>query len=138
VLQRLIASAPLDRDVRLTVLRTEGRRPLRVRLTSMPLAVAGDRVAAEFGFVLREPERQGELGGMPPLSAPPAVAVVIRGSAADKAGLEVDDAILTVNDRPVLTRDAAREALADASLQQPLRLTVRRGGGQIPLTLAPS
>ena len=49
LLQRLIAAAPVDAESKLTVLRADGRRALRVRLTSMPPNVAGDRVAAEFG-----------------------------------------------------------------------------------------
>src|SRR5438105_2928107 len=49
LLQRLIAAASPDQDVRLTVLRPDGRRLLPVRLTVMPRPVAGERVAAEFG-----------------------------------------------------------------------------------------
>jgi len=37
----------------------------------------------------------------------------------------------------VLTRDAAREALAGASVDRPLQLTVRRDGRRLPLTLEP-
>ena len=44
LLQRLIARAPVDQDIRLTVLRTEGRRPVAVRLVTMPRPVAGERV----------------------------------------------------------------------------------------------
>ena len=36
LLQRLIARAPVDQDIRLTVLRTEGRRPVAVRLVTIP------------------------------------------------------------------------------------------------------
>jgi serine protease Do len=53
-LQRQIAAAPTDCDTLLTVLRPGGRRALKVRLTTMPLAIAGERVAAEFGFSLQE------------------------------------------------------------------------------------
>ena len=140
LLQRLIAAAPVDAESKLTVLRADGRRALRVRLTSMPSNVAGDRVAAEFGFVLQEPLPQGgELGGARPASTAPAVSVVIRGGAADRAGLAIGDVILQIGDRPVLTRDAVREALAEQALDRPLALTVRRGQGQLSLTLpAPS
>src|SRR6185436_4213436 len=65
LLQRLIAAAPVDRESDLTVLRPEGRRALKVRLTSMPPTVAGERVAAEFGFSLREPLPPGESGRRP-------------------------------------------------------------------------
>ena len=43
-----------------------------------------------------------------------------------------------VNDRPVLTRETAREALAEASPERPLRLIVRREDERVPLTLEPA
>jgi S1-C subfamily serine protease len=135
LLQRLIAAAPVDAESKLTVLRADGRRALRVRLTSMPPNVAGDRVAAEFGFALQESLPQGEPGGSRPASTVPAVSVVIRGGAADKAGLAIGDVILQIGDRPVITRDAVREALAEQALDRPLALTIRRGEGRLPLTL---
>jgi S1-C subfamily serine protease len=65
--------------------------------------------------------------------------VIVRKSAAERAGLTVGDVILQINDRSVETRDALREALADAGLDAPLRLTVRRGGSRLSvvLTLSP-
>ena len=143
-LQRLIAAAPLETDVRLTVLRADGRHQLPIRLAPMPRAVVGERIAAEFGFVIRDPETPSERTRTPvpsptpaPSSAIAAVGAVVRGSTAEKAGLEVGDVILQVGQHPVPTRDAAREALADASPERPLSLTVRRGAGQISLTLSP-
>jgi S1-C subfamily serine protease len=134
LLQRLIARAPADADVRLTVLRKEGRRALPVRLMVMPRPVAGERVAAEFGFVLRETDAgAGATGPPPPV---PQVTLVARDSMAEKAGLAVGDVILQINDRGVVTRDAAREALGDAGLEQPLQLTVRRGREALSLTLS--
>src|SRR5438046_10418236 len=66
-LQRMIATGPVERDARLTVLRAEGRRALPVRLVQMPRAVAGERVAAEYGFLLRAPDGPPpELGGGSP------------------------------------------------------------------------
>lgn len=136
LLQRLIARAPTDDEIRLTVLRREGRQPLPVRLMAMPTAVAGERMAAEFGFVLREPAAPA---GQPVRQPPnvPAVTFVVRGSVAEKAGLEVGDVLLQVNDRAVLTRDAAREALGEVPGDRPLQLTVRRGAEQVSLTLGP-
>jgi serine protease Do len=133
LLQRLIARAPVDSDVRLTVLRREGRRPLPVRLVAMPQAVVGERVAAEFGFVLQEAPAPAERGMRP--TPPPSVSFVAKGSAAEKAGLEVSDVIVQVNEQTVVTRDAAREALGELGLEQPLRLTVRRAGAHVSLTL---
>jgi serine protease Do len=136
LLQRLIARAPTDDEIRLTVLRREGRQPLPVRLMAMPTAVAGERMAAEFGFVLREPAAPaGQPVRQPPNA--PAVTFVVRGSVAEKAGLEVGDVLLQVNDRAVLTRDAAREALGEVPADRPLQLTVRRGAEQVSLTLGP-
>ena len=57
----------------------------------------------------------------------PAVGAVIPRSAAARAGLEVGDTIVQINDHPVLTREAVREALADLDPDQPLRLVVVRG-----------
>jgi serine protease Do len=149
LLQRLIAAAPADRESRLTVLRPEGRRALTVRLTSMPSHVAGERVAAEFGFALGEVAATGEGGGLRPVrppveaGAPPSgtlaatVAVVARGSAAEKGGLEVGDVIVAVAERSVASADAAREALAEREPDRPLALTVRRGERPVSLTLSP-
>jgi serine protease Do len=146
LLQRLIAAAPVDREASLTVLRAEGRRALKVQLTSMPPAVAGERVAAEFGFSLREPNPPGEPVAPRPArglemlgsgSAAPTVGVVTKGSAAEKAGLEVGDVIVAVGERPIATGDAAREALADREPDRPLPLTVRRGDRRLSLTLSP-
>ena len=135
LLQRLIARAPVDADIRLTVLRREGRRPLPVRLVSMPRLVAGERVAAEFGFVVRDPDAPAGPGAGPPPGVP-AVTFVVRGSAADKAGLAIGDVIVRVNEQAVPTRDAVREVLGELSVEQPLRLTVRRDGREVSLTLS--
>jgi serine protease Do len=140
-LQRLIARGPVERDARLTVLRTEGRRALNVRLAQMPRTVAGERVAAEYGFILRDPDGpQPELGGRRPAGVGAAAAVVslvVKDSAAARAGLEVGDVILEVQETSVVTRDAAREALADLAPEQSLHLTVRREGRRLPLEIAP-
>lgn len=135
LLQRLIARTPVGSDSRMTVLRTDGRRQLAVRLTVMPPEIAGDRVAAEFGFVLREPQPQGELGGL--ASGVPVVAAVLRGSAAEKAGLQVGDVLVEIGERAVLSREAARTLLAEVALDRPLTLTLRRGESRFGLTLGP-
>jgi serine protease Do len=127
LLQRLIAAASAETETRLTVLRAEGRRRVAVKLGAMPRAVVGERIAAEFGFIVREPEGPG--------AAPPSIAVVIRGSSAEQAGLEAGDVILQVNEQAVVSREAAREALADAVPERPLRLTVRRGTSHLSVTL---
>jgi S1-C subfamily serine protease len=95
----------------------------------MPRAVVGERIGAEFGFIVRDPE--------PGSSTALGVSVVVPKSAADRGGLEVGDVILQVNDLGVVTRDALREALADSGLETPLRLTVRRpaNGERLSLVL---
>ena len=137
VLQRLIAGSSLEVDVRLTVLRADGRHELVMRLAPMPREVAGERVAAEFGFVIRDSQGQGEPPSQGAGSATAAVVAVMRGSVAEKAGLIVGDVILQIGDRPIVTRDAAREALAEASSERPLRLIVRRDRETLAVTIPP-
>lgn len=136
LLQRLIARAPTEGDTRVTVLRSEGRRQFDVRLTAMPLEIVGERVAAEFGFVLRDAELAGDAGAGSSAGAA-LVAVVLRGGSAERAGLQQGDVVLQVGERAVLTRQATREALAETPLDQPLRLTVRRGDHRLTLALPP-
>jgi serine protease Do len=135
MLQRLVAAAGADRDVRLTVLRPEGRRPLVVRLGAMPRPVAGERVAVEFGFTLRAPAARGEGPGPEITADTPAVAAVMPRTAASRAGLLAGDTILQINDRPVLTRESAGEVLADVDPETPLRLVVAREKQQLSLIL---
>jgi serine protease Do len=134
-LQRAIASTSVGETVRLTVLRTEeGRRPVQVKVGAMPEAMAADRVAAEYGFFVRDPEAQPELGGARP-SAVPSVAAVLPRSRAERAGLQVGDVLTEVNGRPVVTLDAVREALLAAGPDGPLPLIFRRDQEQIAVTL---
>ena len=135
LLQRLIASAGPGRDVRLTILRADGRRRLDVKLASMPRSVLGERIGAEFGFVVREPETAGPSALS--VVTVPTVSVVVPRSPADQAGLEVGDIILQVGERVVLTREEVREALADAGLEAPLRLMLGRGANRLSVTLRP-
>ena len=135
LLQRLVAAAGFEKEVRLTVLRPAGRSEVVVKLGVMPTAMAGERVAAEFGFVMREAEAPA-----PEASAPagsPAIVAVLKGSAAENAGLKVGDVILQVDGRDVPTGVAAREALADVDVARPLALTFRRAGASRSVTLAP-
>jgi serine protease Do len=136
-LQRAIASTSVGETVRLTVLRSEeGRRPVQVQVGAMPDALAADRVAAEYGFLVRDPEGQPELGGARP-SAVPSVAAVLPRSRAERAGLQVGDVLTEVNGRPVVTVAAVREALLAAGPDGPLPLILRRDQEQIAVTLDP-
>jgi serine protease Do len=137
-LQRAIASTTVGETVRLTVLRREeGRRPVQVKVGPMPDQVAAERVAAEYGFLVREPDGQPELGGARP-AVTPSVAAVLPRSRAERAGLKVGDVLTEVNGRPVVTLDAVREALLAAGPDGPLPLVLRRDQERIVVTLEPT
>jgi serine protease Do len=133
-LQRLIAHTASGETIGLTILGREGRRRLSVRVGTMPDAVAADRVAAEFGFLVRDPDGQVEESASRQAS-PPTVAAVLAKSPAERAGLQVGDTLVEVNGRPVQTLEAAREALLAASLERPLALLVRRESSTMSLVL---
>lgn len=136
-LQRLVAATPVGEELPLTVLRRgQGRQRLSVRVGVMPEAAAADRVAIEFGFLVRDPEGQAEGSGASRLaSGPPSVAAVIARGSAETAGLQVGDVLVEINGRPVLTLEAARQALLAAALDKPLPLLVRRDEERLSLTL---
>ncbi len=137
-LQRLVGATPVGDEVVLTVLRgEEGRRKVAVRVGVMPPEVVAERVAAEFGFAVRDVSEQRTGSPARPASVP-TVGIVLRGSEAERAGLKVGDLIVEVNGRSVLSRQAASEALADVTTEQPLALTVRRGEERVRLTLGPA
>ena len=132
-LQRLVSATPIGEMVSLTVLRAEeGRRPVTIQVGAMPLEVAAERVAAEFGFSLR---RGSQEGSSAPSGEVPAVGFVLRDSRAERGGLRAGDVILEVNARRLASAHAVAQALAEVSFDQPLRLAVRRGGERISLTL---
>jgi len=135
LLQKLVSAAGLEKEVRLTVLRPEGRSEVALRLGVMPTAMVGERVAADFGFVMREIEAPPAEAATPGGSS--AIIAVMRGSAAERAGLTVGDVIVEVNGQDVGTGVAAREALADVDSARPLRLTFRRAGASRSVTLSP-
>jgi S1-C subfamily serine protease len=64
-------------------------------------------------------------------------AVIARGSA-ETAGLQIGDVLVEINGRPVLTIDAARQALLAAALDKPLPLLVRRDEESLSFTLKPA
>ena len=135
-LQRLVASTSAGETVPLTVLRRDdGRRRVSVRVGLMPDTVAADRVAAEFGFLVREPDAPGEGEPARLSEGPPTVGAVVRRSPAEAAGLQVGDVLVDVNGRAVLTLAAAREALLGSSLERPLALVVKRDSERLALTL---
>ena len=135
-LQRYVAAAGVGETVTLTVLRRDlGRRPVQVRVGPMPDPVAAERVAAEYGFLIREPEAQPELGGTRPPAASPAVAAVLPRSRAASAGLAAGDVLVEVDGKPVATLEAVRDVLLTVRDQGPLALVVRRGNDRLSLLL---
>ena len=137
-LQRLISRAGVGETVQLTVLRRdEGRRGVAVRLAPMPDPVAAERVAAEFGFFVREAEPSGDLG--PPrrvAGAPPTVAGILPRSRADAAGLQAGDVLVEVNGRGVETIASVHEALLGVAVDGPLSLVVRRDRDRVAVRIA--
>jgi len=137
-LQRYVAAAGVGETVTLTVLtQNQGRRPLQVRIAPMPEAVAAERIASQYGFLLREPDGgQPEIGGARPPAGPPTVAVIIPKSQAEGAGLKVGDVLIEVAGKPVDSLDAAREALVALPPQPgPLALVVSRDHSRVALVL---
>ena len=126
-LQRFVAATGVGETVTVTVLRREqGRRPVQVRIGTMPEAVAAERIAAEYGFLLRDPDAQPELGGAKPLAGPASVGAVLPKSRAEAAGLQAGDVLIEINGRPIGSLDAAREALLGVGRPSALTLVVRR------------
>lgn len=135
-LQRSVASSAVGETVALTVLtRDTGRRPVEVRIGPMPEAVAADRVAARYGFLLREPEPQPELGGVRPPALPPTVGAVLAKSRAEAAGLRAGDVVVEVDGKPVGSLDAMREALLGVAEHGSLSLVVSRDRARLSFVL---
>jgi serine protease DegS len=63
------------------------------------------------------------------------VGVVLRGGAAEKAGLKAGDVLIEIDGHPVLTLEAVRQALAEVSIDAPLPLTVIRGDDQMSVVI---
>ncbi len=131
-LQRLVGATPAGQELRLVVLRDGQRRELRIRVGAMPPEVVAERVAAEFGFVVRDPSAEEA----PPGAVRPAViAGVFERSAADHAGLRVGDRVVGLNGEAVGSVDAFRRRLQGVVLRESLRLRVERRGEPLDLVL---
>src|SRR5262245_5341076 len=134
-LQRYIAAANVGETVTLTVFRRDqGRRPIEVRIGSMPDSVAADRVAAEYGFLLRDPEALPEPAGAR-VSGPPTVAVVFPSGRAESAGLQVGDVLVEVGGKPVESVTAVREVLLGLTERGALPLVVKRDQQRLSVVL---
>jgi serine protease Do len=135
-LQRYVASAGIGETVTLTVFRDDrGRQPVEVRIGPMPESVAADRISAEYGFLLREPEARPAPRGAPPPVGPPTVAVVVSGGRAEVAGLHVGDVLVEIDGKAVESLDAVRRALLGLSERSPLSLVVQRDRQRLSFVL---
>jgi serine protease Do len=137
-LQRIVAGAPLDHELPVTVLRRDGRQRLLVRLQPMPPEIAGERVAADFGFFMREgsAEEAGSRRHEPGLESLALITDVVAGSAAEHGGLMAGDVLRLINAQPLRSFRDATLILSRLPLDQPLRLVVRRGDDdELALTL---
>ena len=128
--QRVVGATPIDHDVSLTVLRPgEGRRTMTVRLALMPPEMVGERVAAEFGFFVRENSVEQVVGNsFGPADSVAVVGEVLPGSHAERGGLRTGDVLREINGERLQSFRHATQALARARLDQLLRLVVARGG----------
>jgi len=134
-LQRLVGATPAGQELRLVVLREGQRRELRIRVGAMPPDVVAERVAAEFGFVVRDASAEEAPSGA---VRPAVVAGVLERSAADHAGLRVGDRVVGVNGEAVGSVDAFRRRLQGVVLRESLRLRVERRGEPLDLVLPPA
>ncbi len=66
----------------------------------------------------------------------PMVARVFSNSPAEQAGLRSGDLVVAANDRPLLSQPALAEIL-NATKGAPVKLTIRRGGADFPVTVTP-
>ena len=162
-LQRVVGAAPPGRTLAVTVLRSGRRSDVRIAVGAMPPDIVAERVAAEFGFLVR-PAPRDEPGGSPPSgpsgpggagrgpgagrsplavagAAPPGTPVVVavgEGSSAARAGLAVGDRILAVGGVTVDTPEALRGRLQDQLLRDQLVLSVERRGEPRTVVLPPA
>ena len=122
----------------------------RLATANAPLC---DRLAPTPGIALHalgqyEPEMRAEARAAFGFAAPVSVETVVPGSAAARAGLADDDALVAVNGESVggnlppkadsAERGAALALIARAPADRPLRLEVLRGGRRFSLTVPPS
>jgi regulator of sigma E protease len=80
-------------------------------------------------------ERVGLRLYRPPLE--PVIGQLVRGGAAERAGLAVGDRILAADDKPLESWEALVAAV-QARPEVPLRLTIERGGARQALTVVPA
>jgi S1-C subfamily serine protease len=124
--QRLVASLPPGRDVRLELLRGGAAREVEVRLGTQPKIEAAE-AESELGFnvqeitepLLRERRLDSSRGAF--------VNFVARGSPAREAGIEIGDVIVQVEETPISNLDDFRRAMAAVSSAPRFLIQAKRG-----------
>lgn len=132
-LQRIVGATAAGRELPVVVLRDGRRRELRVRVGQMPPEVVAERIAAEFGFLVREPAANESAPAGEP--QPPVVAAVLERSAADRGGLKVGDRIVAIEGVDVGSIESLRQRLREVLLRNEVRLRVQRRGEPVALVL---
>jgi len=136
VLQRLVGATPDGQELKLVVLREGRRRELRIRVGAMPAEAVAERVAAEFGFLVRD-TAPDETAASATAIRPAVVAAVLERSAAERGGLKAGDRLLAVNGVATTSVEAVRQRLREVELRSELRLRVERRGEPLDLALPP-
>ncbi len=67
---------------------------------------------------------------------PPVVGGVVKDSAAEAAGIQIGDRIVSINGQPTKSFDEL-QSLVQSSAGQPLSLVIRRGESELPITARP-
>jgi serine protease Do len=134
VLQRLVGATPAGQELTLVVLREGRRRELRLRVGAMPGEAVAERVAAEFGFLVRDASPD-EGATSVAANRPAVVAAVLERSAAERGGLKAGDRVLAINGTATASVEAVRQRLQEVELRRELRLSVERRGEPLDLTI---
>jgi hypothetical protein len=140
-----VSAGAAGADDPLSTLRREDERLLRIAEPIMAGNVQlCDRTMPDLGVALQSIDQYSH-GPRPPFAAPVAIAVVLPGSAAARAGIERDDGLVAIDgraiaERPELAnaplRDSARAMLAEHAAGAPLVLTTVRGEERREVTLS--
>jgi serine protease Do len=131
-LQRIVGGTEAGHPLEIIVLREGRRQEVQVKVGEMPPDMVAERIAAEFGFFVREPSTEGVSGTTARM---PVVGAVADGSAAARGGLVVDDRILAGNGVAVASVEAFRRQVREIRLRDSMRLSVQRRGEPLSLTL---